>query len=72
MDAQMTYLETWKQISTHLRRSERWCRAMARRPFSPLPVYRLGGIVRLQLEDLDAWLHAERARTIMTGPRLAA
>lgn len=69
----MTYLETWKQIATQLHRSERWCRNMAQREIAPLPVYRVGGVVRLDLADLEAWLCQERERTIArpVAPALA-
>ncbi|MBZ0232766.1 MAG: hypothetical protein K8M05_10590 [Deltaproteobacteria bacterium] len=69
----MTYLETWKQIATQLHRSERWCRNMAQREIAPLPVYRVGGVVRLDLADLEAWLGQERERTIArpVAPALA-
>lgn len=60
----MSYLETWKEIAAYLCRSERWCRYMATRAFSPLPVYRLGGLVRLDVIDLRRWLEEERTRTI--------
>ncbi|MBE7447544.1 MAG: hypothetical protein HS111_01240 [Kofleriaceae bacterium] len=66
----MTYVETWKQIAALVHRSERWCRNMARREVAPLPVYRLGGLVRLEVKDLEAWLRAERERTI-ARPSLA-
>ena len=41
------FVETWKGIATALGRSERWCRYMARRAGDPLPVFKVGGIVRL-------------------------
>ena len=54
------FMETWKGIAHACHRSERWCRYMARRPGDPLPVYKVGGIVRLNLADLDAWLARQR------------
>lgn len=60
-----TYVETWKGIAYALGRSERWCRYMARRDEDPLPVFKVGGIVRLNNEDLEDWLSRQRARTIV-------
>jgi hypothetical protein len=54
------YVETWKGIAFAVTRSERWCRYMARRPHDPLPVFKVGGIVRLNKVDLDAWLARQR------------
>ncbi len=59
-----TYVETWKGISYALGRSERWCRYMARRAHDPLPVFKVGGIVRLVTADLDQWLAGQRAQAI--------
>jgi glyoxylate carboligase len=58
------YVETWKQIGVALDRSERWCRYTAERPVDPLPVFKVGGTVRLQLADRDAWLARQRARPL--------
>ena len=58
------YVETWKGIAYALGRSERWCRYMARREQDPLPVFKVGGIVRLNSEDLNDWLATERDRTM--------
>jgi hypothetical protein len=55
------FVETWKGIAFAVNRSERWCRYMARRPMDPLPVFKVGGIVRLNRPDLDAWLMRQRA-----------
>jgi len=54
------YVETWKGIADALNRSERWCRYMARREQDPLPVFKVGGIVRLNQDDLEAWLERQR------------
>lgn len=54
------FVETWKGIALALGRSERWCRYMARRGQDPLPVYKVGGIVRMNKTDLDAWLMRQR------------
>lgn len=59
-----SYVETWKGIAYSLSRSERWCRYMARRAEDPLPVFKVGGIVRLNTEDLDDWLSLQRDRTL--------
>lgn len=50
------YVESWKRIAQELERSERWCRTMAARAVDPLPVFKVGGVVRLLIADLDAWL----------------
>ena len=61
------FVETWKGIATALGRSERWCRYMARRGADPLPVFKVGGIVRLNHSDLEDWLSRQRDRS-MRGP----
>jgi hypothetical protein len=58
------FVETWKGIATALGRSERWCRYMARRAGDPLPVFKVGGIVRLNANDLEDWLSRQRERSI--------
>ena len=58
------FYETWKGIAHKMQRSERWCRYMARRPQHPLPVFKVGGIVRLNACDLDSWLRQERHRSM--------
>ena len=58
-----TYFETWKGIGRAIGRSERWCRYMTHRA-DPLPVFKVGGMVRLDAKDLEAWLSRERFRTI--------
>lgn len=63
------YVETWKGIAFALGRSERWCRYMARRDADPLPVFKVGGIVRLNAEDLQDWLARERERTMVRSSR---
>ncbi len=55
-----SYVETWKGIAFAVGRSERWCRYMARRSNDPLPVFKIGGIVRLNKADLDAWIDKQR------------
>lgn len=57
------FVETWKGIAFAVNRSERWCRYMARRGQDPLPVFKVGGIVRLNKTDLDAWLGRQRTRS---------
>ena len=64
-----SYVETWKGIAFALGRSERWCRYMAQHDEDPLPVFKVGGIVRLNQEDLDGWLLRQRDRSL---PRRAA
>lgn len=58
------FVETWKGIATALGRSERWCRYMARRGADPLPVFKVGGIVRLNNNDLEDWLSRQRATSM--------
>jgi len=64
-----SFVETWKGIATALGRSERWCRYMARRGGDPLPVFKLGGIVRLNCGDLEDWLGRQRDRSVRTSAR---
>ena len=59
------FVETWKGIATALGRSERWCRYMARRAGDPLPVFKVGGIVRLNSPDLEDWLSRQRDRSMV-------
>jgi hypothetical protein len=59
-----SFVETWKGIADALGRSERWCRYMARRSGDPLPVFKVGGIVRLNAGDLNDWLGRQRDRSI--------
>ena len=61
------YVETWKGIADSLGRSERWCRYMARRDQEPLPVFKVGGIVRLNLADLEEWISRQRDRSMVRG-----
>lgn len=66
------FVETWKGIAHALGRSERWCRYMARRDEDPLPVFKVGGIVRLNSEDLDGWIRRQRERSMArTTPNAA-
>ena len=58
------FVETWKGIAHALGRSERWCRYMARRTQDPLPVFKVGGIVRLNSHDLGEWLGRQRDRSL--------
>lgn len=59
-----SFVETWKGIAMALGRSERWCRYMARRGSDPLPVFKVGGIVRLNNNDLEDWLARQRERSM--------
>ncbi|MBP9088926.1 MAG: hypothetical protein KBG15_22585 [Kofleriaceae bacterium] len=56
------FFETWKGIADAMGRSERWCRYMARRTANPLPVYKMGGIVRMNEPDRNDWLLREQHR----------
>ncbi|HVK88992.1 MAG TPA: hypothetical protein VM513_32955 [Kofleriaceae bacterium] len=67
------FVETWKGIATALGRSERWCRYMARRAGDPLPVFKVGGIVRLNSNDLEDWLSRQRERSMrVSAPAVIA
>jgi hypothetical protein len=63
-DTMSSFVETWKGIAHALGRSERWCRYMARRTSDPLPVFKVGGIVRLNASDLNDWLAGQRDRSL--------
>jgi hypothetical protein len=63
-----SYVETWKGIAHALGRSERWCRYMAQRADDPLPVFKVGGIVRLNEEDMTDWLSRQRDRSVQIRP----
>jgi hypothetical protein len=62
------FFETWKGIADAMGRSERWCRYMARRTVNPLPVYKMGGIVRINESDRNDWLLREQHRPIVMAP----
>ena len=65
------FVETWKGIAHALGRSERWCRYMARNEQDPLPVFKVGGIVRLNQQDLDDMVSlALRVNDFMSGMML--
>lgn len=62
------YVETWKAIAAYVRRSERWCRYAATggydgqvRAVDRLPVFKVGGTVRLNVADYQDWLARQRA-----------
>jgi hypothetical protein len=55
-------LETWKAIASHVGRSERWCRYQSRRGVDALPAGKIGGVVAVWIDELDAWLAREMAR----------
>jgi len=63
------FYETWKGIAAVVGRSERWCRYMAQLLRDPLPVYKVGGIVRLDVAALETWLVRQRGeRTGLREP----
>ena len=67
------YAETWKSISVMVQRSERWCRYMAKQAARPLPVYKVGGIVRLDESDFHRWIgEQKRASAYETAVIMAA
>jgi hypothetical protein len=49
------YVDTWKGIAAFIGRSDRWCRYMAHRE-DPLPVFKLGGMVRMSKMSYEEWL----------------
>ena len=59
-----TYVETWKSIAATIGRSERWCRYTSLHESDPLPVYKVGGTVRMDMHDLSEWLRRQRTRTL--------
>ena len=65
----MTCFETWKGIAQAMNRSERWCRTMARLTDDPLPGFKVGGIVRLDVADLEGWI--ARRRQVRLGAGVA-
>ena len=62
------FVETWKGIAFALGRSERWCRYTAQREDDPLPIFKVGGIVRLNNSDLEQWLGRQRERSLHGRP----
>jgi hypothetical protein len=61
-------IETWRGIAAAVNRSERWARYMAARTDNPLPVWKVGGIVRVHRAELAAWLKSmERALGAKAG-----
>jgi hypothetical protein len=57
--ADSPFVETWFAVAAMCGRSERWCRYVAARAERPLPVFKVGGIVRMYVEDHNAWIRAE-------------
>lgn len=53
------YVEGWKSIAAHCGRSERWCRDVAKRKVRPLPVGKVGGLMRMYLAAYETWLAEE-------------
>ena len=51
------FVETWKGIASFINRSERWCRYMSRLTADPLPVFKVGGIVRMRCGDFNDWVN---------------
>lgn len=69
----MTYVETWKSIASMTQRSERWCRYMAKDKHHPLPVYKVGGIVRLDETDYLVWIEQQKNTLVAAStPMIAA
>lgn len=60
------FVETWKQIAALVGRSERWCRYSAGWQPDPLPVIKIGGIVRLYEAALDAWIARRAHASLVT------
>jgi uncharacterized small protein (DUF1192 family) len=55
------YVETWRGVGGLCGRSERWCRQYASRAERPLPVFKIGGIVRMYVDELERWMVEEAA-----------
>lgn len=64
MERKQEYIETWKAIAFEMGRSERWCRYMSVHPNHPLPVFKVGGIVRILHSDLNKWLEEQRMQLL--------
>jgi hypothetical protein len=64
----VTPAETWKRITSLVGRSERWCRDMAEREVDPLPVFKVGGTVRLNTSDYEAWIERQKRRRLTRVP----
>jgi hypothetical protein len=62
------FWETWAAIAYALHRSERWCRYMAARANDPLPTWRYGGTIRLNVEDFQLWLLRQRGEINIAPP----
>lgn len=58
------HVETWRAIAYVLGRSERWCRYMSVRDPDRLPVFKIGGIVRLNVADWEEWVTRQQRRPI--------
>jgi predicted membrane metal-binding protein len=58
------YVETWKGIAAHCGRSERWCKYAADggRNVDRLPVFKVCGLMRMDLDAYEAWLERQRDR----------
>lgn len=57
-----SYHDGWKQIATAVGLSVRTCHKLARRADDRLPVFKVGGTVRLNAPDLATWLERQATR----------
>ena len=53
------YVETWRGVAALCGRSEHWCRMYGSREDRPLPVFKVGGIVRMYVDELERWMADE-------------
>jgi hypothetical protein len=53
------YVDGWSSVAEVVGKCVRWCREMAKRTERPMPVRRLGGVVRMYLADYSRWLSEE-------------
>jgi hypothetical protein len=59
-----------KAIAAYLNKPERWLRRQLERAKRPPPVFRVGTAVVADLDELDAWIAAWRARADSQRTRL--
>ena len=62
------YVETWKGIATALGPFGAVVSLHGARRRDPLPVFKVGGIVRLNDDDLEDWLPRQRERSLTPMP----
>lgn len=63
MDDEEERIETWPAIAARIGRSREWCWYTSKKKDDPLPVYKIGGIVAIDVKDLNAWLERQKKKT---------